>query len=443
MELKVVKREQIVVENRARKDYGDIDLLAESMKKNGIIQPLAVMDNGDDTYQLLAGGRRMMAATKANIEEIPIRIYPANLDDYDQRSIELMENIARKDLTWVEQAELKASLHYLQVSKYGEKHSTNPDAPGWSIADTAKLIGRSVGGTCDDINLVKAIKAMPDLANCDTKQEATKLLAKVKERMILEEQARRIKERSGSMEQLLVDLSAKYIVGDFFEGVKSVPDDSIRLCEVDPPYAIDLPNVKKAHHVNYGDSYNEVHKDDYPAFMQRLLAECWRIMAPDSWLILWYATEPWSELVYQWATEAGFTGRRLGGYWTKPTGQTKQPDIYLGSAVEPFYYLAKGKPVIAKPGRVNNFSYKQVPPQKKTHPTERPIELIQEILTTFVDVGSRVVVPFAGSGNTLLACANLGMDGIGWDLTEEYHTTYILKVHKDRPPGYKSYKEET
>lgn len=439
MELKIVQRTSIVIEARARDDYGDIDILAESMKRDGVIQPLAVRDNGDGTYRLLAGGRRMKAAAKAGIDVLPVRVYDANLSEQDMLSIELMENIARKDLTWLEQARLKTALHNLQVAIHGQKLSTSPDAKGWSMADTAKLLGRSPGGISDDIRIARAAEAIPDIAGCATKQEAAKLLAKMKERMIIEEKARRAKESQGPAQQLHEELTAKYVVTDFFKGVKEIPDGSIKLCEVDPPYAIDLPNVKKAEKTFYGDSYNEVHSDDYPEFMQLMLNECYRVLAPDSWLILWYAIEPWAEITYQWAKRAGFTGRRLGGFWIKTQGQTKQPDKYLGSAVEPFYYLAKGSPVIVKPGRINAFNYKGVPPQRKVHPTERPIELIQDILSHFVDVGSNILVPFAGSGNTLLACANLGLNGVGFDLSEEYYNTYVLKVHMNRPPLYKSY----
>lgn len=440
--MKVVKWSEIVVESRAREDYGDVDLLADSMKKEGIIQPLAVRANDDGTYKLLAGGRRMRAAEKAKIEDIPVRVYPPTLSDKEMLAIELMENIARKDLTWLEQAKLKTDLHNLQVEIHGSKLSTAPGASGWSTVDTAKLLGKSIGNTYDDIKLARAAESIPALAECKTKQEAAKLLAKVKEKMILEEMANRAKAKQGPTEQLHRELVDKFILGDFFEKVKEIPDGSVKLCEVDPPYGIDLPDVKKSFNGVYTDSYNEVPKDKYAAFMFGVLAECYRIMAPDSWLILWYATEPWAESVYQWAVGAGFVGRRLGGYWTKATGQTKQPDVYLASAVEPFYYLAKGKPVIAKPGRTNNFAFRPVPPASKIHPTERPVELVQEILTTFVDVGSRIVVPFAGSGNTLLACANLGMDGTGFELSKEYQNSYILRVHASRPPLYRSYKEE-
>jgi DNA modification methylase len=85
--------------------------------------------------------------------------------------------------------------------------------------------------------------------------------------------------------------------------------------------------------------------------------------------------------------------------------------------------------------------YKPVFSANKVHPTERPIELMQDILQTFGHMGANVLVPFLGSGNTLLAAANLNMKAFGFDLSPEYKSEYILKVGSNRAPGYKSYKE--
>jgi DNA modification methylase len=65
--------------------------------------------------------------------------------------------------------------------------------------------------------------------------------------------------------------------------------------------------------------------------------------------------------------------------------------------------------------------------------------MIQEVLKTFSAPNNRVLVPFLGSGNTLLAAANYGMHGFGFDLSEEYRNSFMSKVDKDIPPNYKSY----
>jgi ParB/RepB/Spo0J family partition protein len=143
MELGIIPISQITIGDRFRIDYGDIDQLAASMKKDGIIQPLAVRRLSQDTYDLCAGGRRLKACIQAGISDIPVRIYPVTMTDLELRSVELMENVARKDLTWDEAARLRKAIHLVNVEIYGPKTSTAPDAPGHSQTDTAKMLGIS------------------------------------------------------------------------------------------------------------------------------------------------------------------------------------------------------------------------------------------------------------------------------------------------------------
>lgn len=103
-----------------------------------------------------------------------------------------------------------------------------------------------------------------------------------------------------------------------------------------------------------------------------------------------------------------------------------------------FFYGYKGGGRIKKGGRANVFNYKPVSAGRKIHPTERPIEMIQEVLSTFGSPGDRVLVPYLGSGNTLLASANLQMTSFGYDLSKEYKDRFITKVHESKPPLYTS-----
>jgi site-specific DNA-methyltransferase (adenine-specific) len=447
MELAVIPISHIIAGERFRVDYGDIDALAASLKKEGIIQPLAVRRVDIDKFDLCAGGRRLMACERAGITEIPVRIYPPTMTDLELRAVELMENVCRKDLAWDEAARLRKEIHMIHVAIHGEKTSTSIDAIGWSQADTAKLLGRSPGGVSDDIAMASALEIFPQLKEAKTKNDASKLLKKLQEEMVLSEISKRIQAKSAGtpLEILHKGLIDRYIIADFFEGVKKIPDKSIDIIEIDPPYGIDLNAIKKVENstkVGTKD-YNEVPVDQYIPFLNNLFKECHRVMSENSWLICWFAYEPWFEFVYQGLMRVGFQGSRLPGMWFKEgsSGQTNHPDKYMGSVVEPFFYVRKGSPVLARQGRPNVFSYKTVNAQSKIHPTERPVEMIQDVLQTFAWEGARLLVPFLGSGNTLLAAANLGITGLGFDLAQEYKDAYTLRVLEGRPQAYRSYKE--
>lgn len=78
--------------------------LASSIKKNGIIQPIAVRkDDGDPgRYEIVAGERRWLAAQKAGLHEVPIVVL--DLDDSETLEVAIVENIQRDDLNVIEEA---------------------------------------------------------------------------------------------------------------------------------------------------------------------------------------------------------------------------------------------------------------------------------------------------------------------------------------------------
>lgn len=445
MEVKVVNYTDIIEGTRFREEYGDIESLVLSIKNEGLIQPLAVKDNEDGTYTILAGGRRYRAAGIASLPTIPVRVYPKNIDSLTMRSIELMENIIRKDLTWWETANLKKEVHELQIKIHGEKKSTSPTAPGWSKAMTAALLGGAESVVHDDIKLAEALLVLPQLKQAKNRNDAQKMLRSVEEGIIRQELARKVEEKTATtgIERVQQEMINRYMVGDFFNLVKKIPDKSIDIIELDPPYGIDLHTTKEGLSNGFynKDNYNEVSVDVYEDFINKVLTECYRIMSENSWLICWFAMDPWIEEVYHAIKAAGFQTNRVVGIWTKPTGQTKAPQYYLASAYEPFFYARKGNPIISKQGRSNIFNFKPVFQNRKSHPTERPIELIQEVLSVFGWTGARVFVPFLGSGNTILSAANLGMQAFGCDLTQDYKNSFIIKCSSCAPGSYCSYRE--
>src|SRR3989338_8255195 len=82
-------------------DIQSIEELAQSIKEKGVIQPLLVRRKAD-YYELIAGERRLRAATLLNLQEIPIII--KNVEDKDSLELALIENIQREGLNSIEEA---------------------------------------------------------------------------------------------------------------------------------------------------------------------------------------------------------------------------------------------------------------------------------------------------------------------------------------------------
>ena len=103
--------------------------------------------------------------------------------------------------------------------------------------------------------------------------------------------------------------------------------------------------------------------------------------------------------------------------------------MLLANSCETFFYAWKGRPAINKAGRSNEFDYPPVPPQQKTHPTERPVALMKDIYETFAFPGSRLLIPFLGSGSGLIAADEVGMSGVGFELSKANRDSFLVKIH--------------
>jgi ParB/RepB/Spo0J family partition protein len=117
--------DKIVVSKNLRTDsMGDLEALAESFRRHGIIQPLIV----DANHRLLCGYRRLAAAKLAGLETVPVRILEGPVTDGDLLELQLIENSYRQDLGPVERARTYKELI---------------DEHGLSVGEVATLAGVS------------------------------------------------------------------------------------------------------------------------------------------------------------------------------------------------------------------------------------------------------------------------------------------------------------
>lgn len=117
--------------NQPRTDFEDdvLDELSESIKEFGIIQPLIVKRVNKDRYELIAGERRLRAATRAGLETVPVIVREA--DEQQSALIALIENVQRENLSFLEDAraykklmEVHGLTQTMIAQKVGKKQST-------------------------------------------------------------------------------------------------------------------------------------------------------------------------------------------------------------------------------------------------------------------------------------------------------------------------------
>ena len=112
LETKKILIDVIQIGERFREDYGDVESLAQSIKSEGLINPITV----DTESNLLAGGRRLEACKLLGWDSIDATIFKIE-NEYELRIVELIENIQRKEMTWAEQANLIKRINDLMKSE--------------------------------------------------------------------------------------------------------------------------------------------------------------------------------------------------------------------------------------------------------------------------------------------------------------------------------------
>ena len=122
-------------ETQPRKEFDKEKILelAQSLKKNGLIQPLIVTQRDKESYVLVDGERRWRAAQSADLKVLPALLLP---EDLDKDEISLIENIQREDLKVSEEAKAYQRL----IKKNGYTHETLSKIVGKSRSHITNLL---------------------------------------------------------------------------------------------------------------------------------------------------------------------------------------------------------------------------------------------------------------------------------------------------------------
>ena len=119
---------------RRTMDQGKLAELAESIKAQGVIQPIVVRDLGGRRFEIIAGERRWRASQLAGLSEIPVVI--REVDDRTVVAMALIENIQREDLNPLEEAQALQRL----IDEFDLTHAQAADAVGRSRAAVSNLL---------------------------------------------------------------------------------------------------------------------------------------------------------------------------------------------------------------------------------------------------------------------------------------------------------------
>ena len=117
-------------------DENALQVLADSIREHGVIQPIVVREIGvlEDNYEIIAGERRWRAAKMAGLDEIPAVIMTG--DDLKIAEVALIENVQRKDLNPIEEAMAYKAL----IERFGLKQEEVAQQAGKSRSSVANML---------------------------------------------------------------------------------------------------------------------------------------------------------------------------------------------------------------------------------------------------------------------------------------------------------------
>jgi len=150
-----------VYQPRKHFDEDAIEELAQSISAYGIIQPISIRRLATGRYELVAGERRLRAARRLGMEEVPAII--VDITDRDSAAIALLENLQREDLNFIEEAEAYNNLM--------KEHS-------YTQEKLAEVIGKKQSTIANKIRILKLSDRVRKIliANSLTERHARALL---------------------------------------------------------------------------------------------------------------------------------------------------------------------------------------------------------------------------------------------------------------------------
>lgn len=407
--MKVPIEKITILRERYERDMGDMEELATSIARFGLLQPILL----DDNYELIAGFRRL-TAHKMNGELEIEATFRSEVDDVLAKELEIEENIQRKDLTWQQRTNAIAQLDKLRKQR----------DPNWSQLKTAIATGTSQNRVSESVTLANAMELFPELANAKNAAQAQRWM---KEKL---QQVARVAEVK-STEVDYSEIESKIWLGDSTQLIKQIPDESFHAIVTDPPFGVDYGERVEGT-VGSLNSY-----EDSRELYLRILGmadDMYRVLRPNGWLFFFYGSD-WQREVQDTFKAAGFHIDPIPVIWDRSGGRTftNRPDRYFTKGYDVALHAFKGDAKLAVRNESNVIRIDPVAASDRELVVERPVELYEEIIRRLTIPGEVVADFFVGSGSCPAAAAKTRRGYFGIEQNPERRAFAIQKIRSYTP----------
>lgn len=463
----------IEMDDRSRKDFGNIEELAQSIKSHGLIHPPTVAINpfkdheGRKEYILVGGERRMRAMKMLNLPYFPVNVREA-LAQHEVLELELMENFHRKEMLWQEQCILIAKTHRAKVAEKALGFES------WGVRETGRLLGVSIGHVSHATTLApRLIAGDAELIAATSMFGAYEILLKRQEDMAMKLSTQNLNETasraisgirsttddvddifggadassqimgSGSIDDFLAangasepasnklsfDFSKLFLLGDSMELMKDMPGECVNHVVTDPPYGIDLemmPDIKNIENVK------DTHEIEQNISMFRpFLEQSYRILKHGGYCVFWYDLSH-HEKLQALGLEIGFKVQRWPIIWHKlHPCLNNSPRVNFTKNAEFAMVMRKGNACLVEPQTSSVFGADGAAERSLyDNPFSKPLNAWKFILSAIAYKGQTIFDPYAGQMSCGRAVINMQMIPMGIEIDENHYNRGIMNLTK-------------
>ena len=425
MELILLDPTQIKVREglaRYRTDMGALEGLADSIERVGKnILPIIITRQ----FELIDGGRRLAACIMKGMQ---VRaVFEDVKDDYEYRELEVEANLHRKDFSPAEEALAIRDLHNLKQKRLGVGGSGTTE--GWSIKNTADLLGKTRGSVYNALEMATLIDTFPELKGAKKKSEIRKAGKSLEKLAVALEGIKRIEtaNREGNNLFKLEHCNAA-------DHMQKVPDASVDILLTDPLYGIGADLISMSVGGSTGGCFStagfkiEDPKEAAYFYYFLLAQQSFRFCKNTSHGYVFVGPEHFWK-IREIFLAAGWLAYVKPIIWIKrEVGQCNVPSAWPSSCYEMLMYIRRENSRLVREGMPDWVECPPVLPGEKKHPYEKPVKLLTELLERVALPGQYLYDPFAGSGSSIEAGVKMKLFSTGIDIDKNAYAMALGRI---------------
>lgn len=425
---------------RADRQRRQIDTkgLAESIRRNGVIQPIIVERGAgpDGRHKLTAGERRYTASCELGLPDIPVR-FAEDLDPVEAMIYELEENIKRADLPWQDLVLATERIHNLYRQAYGH----------WTQDDTTEALCMTKGQVSVHLRVATEMLKNPKLGEASTIREAYNSIARRDSRFeseamsvifgptspvaITEPEPDMVPigpEAEGEVplhplapgaahQPTIINPASSILQESFLFWAPKYTGKPFNFIHCDFPYGINVfagPQAGASRHLAYLDD-----KEIHFKLLETLLTNLDRLASLSCHIMFWYSNQHYDAIrraVAELAPSLSIHVHPL--IWLKSDGSgiASDPKRFPRHIYETCLLMSRGSRQIV---RIVADAY-AAPTDKTWHIHTKPEPMLRHFFTMLVDENTTMLDPTCGSGSSLRAAESLGARHVlGMDTDEQ------------------------